>query len=103
MLGCEEIAADWSVNREVGEEEDWDEDHWRPAWIPFTSDGGGNAMCVDASSGRVIFWEPDAFERDVQAPSLEGWLTRWADELEAGEQVADEEDGAIVEAWLVDT
>jgi cell wall assembly regulator SMI1 len=101
LLDCEQIAEEWSTRRDVGEAEGWDDWYWRRAWISFASDGAGDSMCVDAESGRVILFQSETPERDIQAPTLEGWLTRWADELEAGEQAFDT-DGAIVEAWLVD-
>jgi cell wall assembly regulator SMI1 len=100
LLGPEEIATDWAtlveIKADVGTGDDW----WRPAWIPFSSDGMGQAFCVDADTGAVVEFVHDG-EHDPVARRLEGWLARWAEELEAGEQVLDPGRGGIDAAWLV--
>lgn len=56
-------------------------DYWRPGWLPFARDGGGNAYAVDLSPaeggmyGQVILIGPDEDERRVLAPGIAPWLT----------------------------
>jgi len=51
-------------------------EYWRPGWVPFTIDGGGNSYAVDLSPpeggtyGQVIVIGPDEDLRRVLAPSL---------------------------------
>jgi cell wall assembly regulator SMI1 len=63
---------------------------WNEKWIPFASDGAGDLQCVDldpAEGGKVgqivIYWH-DREERERVADSLNEWLDRLADDLEAG-------------------
>jgi len=51
-------------------------EYWRPGWLPFSIDGGGNSFAVDLSPpsagtyGQVIVIGSDEDERRVVAPSL---------------------------------
>jgi cell wall assembly regulator SMI1 len=53
---------------------------WEPWWIPFTSNGGGDSMCVDINpgsggkAGQVIAWYHDASDRRVVAPSVAAYF-----------------------------
>lgn len=74
---------------------------FRAGWIPLTYDGAGNHACLDldpdvgGSVGQVIeFWH-DANDREVVAPSFGAWLSKFADDLEAGAYKVDEKRG-----WL---
>ncbi|MGI4789408.1 MAG: SMI1/KNR4 family protein [Janthinobacterium lividum] len=77
-------------------------DWWNPRWIPITHDGGGNHFCLDldpapgGKMGQIITMWHDEGERVVVADSFRDWLTRLADEYEAGEWVYSEEDGGVV-------
>ena len=90
LLGAAWIAREWELLRDVDAKDDEEPWWWRPSWVPFTSDGSGNGLCVDADTGEVLF--RDHVEGGaVETRRFEGWLTRWAEELEAGEQVVDAE------------
>lgn len=55
-------------------------EYWRPGWLPFSIDGGGNSYAVDLSPadggtyGQVILIGPDEDERRVLAPGIAAWL-----------------------------
>ena len=50
------------------------DDWWRPTWIPFVADGGGNHLVLDCGSGAVLeFWKSDA-DRPQVAPSFSDWI-----------------------------
>ena len=88
LLGTAWIAQEWESLRDVDAKDDGEPWWWRPSWVPFTSDGSGNGLCVDADTGEVLF--RDHVEGgEVETRRFEGWLTRWAEELEAGEQIVD--------------
>jgi cell wall assembly regulator SMI1 len=66
---------------------------WNPAWIPFTSDGFGNYLCIDGDPspegrpGQIItVWQNDS-HRSVKAPSFEEWLQHYLNALEKGEYI----------------
>jgi cell wall assembly regulator SMI1 len=101
LLAAEYIADEWTLSREISEKNEPDDEPddkwWRPSWIEFTSDGSGNGLCLDADTGEVLV--RDKVEGgSVETRRFEGWLTRWAEELEAGEQVIDSR-GDIELAW----
>lgn len=55
-------------------------EYWRPGWLPFSLDGGGNSYAVDLAPapggtyGQVIVIGPDEDLRRVLAPSLAAFL-----------------------------
>jgi cell wall assembly regulator SMI1 len=65
-------------------------DHWSKWWVPFTSDGGGDAQCVDLDPapggrpGQVIDWSHETRARRVLAGGLREYLEWVAGELESG-------------------
>ena len=54
--------------------------YWRPGWLCFARDGGGNAYAVDLSPapggtyGQVILHGPDEDERRVLAPGIAAFM-----------------------------
>lgn len=74
---------------DTGIKNDW----WNPLWIPFTSDGFGNHLCIDldpaphGKRGQVIsLWHDDG-HRAIEAPSFEAWLQHYISDLEKGEYI----------------
>lgn len=59
-------------------------DYWRPGWIPFAIDGGGNHYAVDmdpaagGTLGQVILMGPDEDERRVLGTGLAAWFVETA-------------------------
>jgi cell wall assembly regulator SMI1 len=100
LLGAADMADEWTMMKEIsddlGEQDDW----WRPSWLGFTADGMGNGLCLDAETGEVLFRDHQD-SASPEARRFEGWLTRWAEELEAGEQVLDPQ-GDVELAWYAD-
>ena len=100
LLGADDIAGEWTMLKEIVDQDGPLDDWWRPSWVGFTADGSGNGYCLDADTGEVVFRNHE----DSASPEtrrFEGWLTRWAEELEAGEQVVDA-DGDVELAWYAD-
>lgn len=113
FLSLSRIRGEWAIWKELldggifagtfsapppGVKGDW----WNPAWIPITSDGGGNHDCLDldpapgGEAGQIIaMWHDDSV-RPILAPSFTAWLARFADDLEAGEYVLSDEYGMLV-------
>ncbi|MBB3677804.1 SMI1/KNR4 family protein [Modestobacter versicolor] len=100
LLGAACIADEWTMMREISERNPPDDGWWRPSWVEFTSDGSGNGLCLDADTGEVLFRD-EVEGGSVETRRFEGWLTRWAEELESGEQVIDSR-GDIDLAWAAD-
>jgi len=72
---------------------------WHRGWIPITSDGAGNRVCIDldpASGGTrgqlVKFWH-DGGDRPLVAASVGAWFAMHRERLQTGEVVvlADED------------
>ena len=63
---------------------------WSEQWIPFAYDGVGDLQCIDLDPpeggkvGQVVTYWHDRGEREHVADSLNEWLARLADDLEAG-------------------
>lgn len=63
---------------------------WDRLWIPIADDGNNNYCCLDLSPanggqfGQVIQVWSQEHRRRVLAGSFRDWMTRFADELEAG-------------------
>lgn len=112
LLSLEGAAGEWSLWKSVLDNGDFNgfqaepgpgvRDGWfRTAWLPLTYDGAGNHACLDLDPapggkvGQVIeFWH-DANDREVVATSFGAWLSKFADDLEAGAYKVDAKHG-----WL---
>jgi cell wall assembly regulator SMI1 len=112
LLSLEGIRREWDEWKFLLD--DFDEDHarvqprgpiqkywWHPSWIPITTDGSGNHLCLDlipapgGTVGQIIeMWHDDDI-RPLIAPSFRAWLSDFADDLEAGRYVFDEAEGGL--------
>jgi len=86
LLGAEDMAEEWTLMKGISDDLGAQDDWWRPSWVGFTADGSGNGLVLDADTGEVLFRDHEDSASD-EARRFEGWLMRWAEELEAGEQV----------------
>jgi cell wall assembly regulator SMI1 len=71
---------------------------WKPSWIPFLDDDGGNYLCLDTSQPEAPvreYWAGSP-EQPALAPSLAVWLKNFVDAVERGEYVEDPERGAFL-------
>ena len=100
LLGADDIAGEWTMMKQISDDLGAQDDWWRPSWVGFTADGSGNGLVLDADTGEVLFRSHEDSASD-EARRFEGWLTRWAEELEAGEQVLTA-DGDVELAWYAD-
>ena len=72
---------------ELGVKNDW----YNLNWIPITSDGSGNHLCMDLDPaeggriGQIITVEHDSPERFIVAPSFEDWIQNIVNEFKDGE------------------
>lgn len=61
-----------------------------PAWLPFAADGAGNHLAIDGAPGpagtrgQVVSFGPDEAVRYRLAPSVDAFLSWFADALETG-------------------
>ncbi len=72
---------------------------WRKTWIPIFDKGTGDYLCWDPRGsfsgelGQVLdFWHTD-HDRNILAPSFDGYLTAYVDSLDAGLWSYTEADG----------
>lgn len=65
-------------------------DDWNKRWIPVTDNGGGDMHCVDldpangGAVGQIIKRSHETGPLYVAASSFREWITRHADDLDAG-------------------
>ncbi len=88
---------------EDAEEENW----WKPQWVPFLDNGGGDHLCIDmdgtftGQKGQIIeFWH-DWEDRSIQYANLENWLETFVTSLEKNLWMDDDGDFPLVDedAW----
>lgn len=108
LLCLGRIMQEWSVWEELwkdgefkdstsapaaGIKDDW----WNPLWIPITYDGAGNHYCIDldpaegGNVGQIIRMWHDEESRELIASSFTEFMTSFADDLEQGKYVSDED------------
>jgi cell wall assembly regulator SMI1 len=66
------------TRQELGHSQEW----WSDDWFPIFDDGGGNLICVDGKTSKVLFYENDNPNRGDIAPSLEALFTAIVESLE---------------------
>lgn len=70
---------------------------WNARWLPITSDGAGNHLCVDmdpttkGSAGQIIRYWHDGGERSVVARNFMDLFAQTLNQLESGELVVSED------------
>jgi cell wall assembly regulator SMI1 len=113
LLPLENIIFDWKTWKSVTESETFPKelrsepdkgiknDWWNPAWIPFTSDGCGDSLCIDLDpdisgfAGQIIRMRHETVERDLIAPSFEGFISKFVFDLESDRYVCVEPWGIV--------
>ena len=98
LMGAPEILSARETLNELVECGDQAESWWSPTWVPFLDNGGGAHHCVETAPGEnagnvIEFWH-DLDERPVAFPSIDSWGTLFAESLEAGLWLVDN-DGEI--------
>ena len=97
FLGTEAIAQEWDIwqrlllegdlpsgpKPEAGISLRW----WDCGWVPFTSNGSGDHLCIDLNPGTggtygqvISIWHDDA-RRTLKAHSFEKWISDFAKQL----------------------
>ncbi|AFY87252.1 SMI1/KNR4 family protein [Chroococcidiopsis thermalis] len=72
---------------------------WNEKWIPITYDGAGNHDCLDldpadgGTVGQIMTMYHDSSDRKIVSSSLREWLQKYADELESGRFILQENYG----------
>jgi cell wall assembly regulator SMI1 len=97
FLGTERIA---SAKRDLDLQAPGNGDRtgWRPEWIPFLDDDGGDYLCLDTGAPGVpvrAFWLGQP-EHPVVAPSLTDWAEEFVKAVEAGEYHEEPERGTFL-------
>lgn len=80
---------------------------WHPLWLPLTSDGAGNHLCIDLAPtqegkvGQIIrIWHDDT-ARTLQANSLGEWLEEYVEALDESDCVYSPAHNAIIDAEIL--
>lgn len=66
------------------------QDWWNRRWVPVTSNGGGDHLCIDldpapgGTVGQVIDFSHESGPKSVVASGLRAFLAAYADDLESG-------------------
>jgi cell wall assembly regulator SMI1 len=71
---------------------------WRPEWIPFMDDDGGNYLLLDTSQTPPpvrAYWLGEPEPRTL-APSLTAWMEEFVKAVEAGQYEEDPERGTFL-------
>ena len=117
-LSLNRILSEWNIWKELLDNQTFEDngepyislpqkgiksDWWNKKWIPFTSDGSGNHICLDldptekGNYGQIIrVWHDDA-TRELLANSFQEWFEDYIQKLEQGDYEYDEESGSIIE------
>jgi cell wall assembly regulator SMI1 len=75
-----DMAAAMRINRELLADGDFVPNWWRPTWLPFLTNGGGDHLCLDPEGtftgqpGQLIEHWHDGEARTVLFPTLTAWL-----------------------------
>lgn len=75
-----EIATTHQMHQQVSFVDQWSEEHWQPAWVPFLSNGGGDYLCIATDdfrsipAGSVIWYDHEVSERVVVHRDFESFL-----------------------------
>lgn len=81
------------ANNELREMKVFDEEMWwRPHWIPFLTDGGGNFLCFDAEgsfggrAGQLISFRSENPARNIEFPDLNAFLSSLLEGFETAQR-----------------
>ena len=75
-----EIATTQQMHQHVSVFDQWSEEHWQPAWVPFLSNGGGDYLCIatdtfrDIPVGSVLWYDHEVSEREIVHKDFESFL-----------------------------
>lgn len=75
-----DMADTMRINRELLADGDFVRNWWRPTWLPFLTNGGGDDLCLDPEGtftgqpGQLIEHWHDGEARTVLFPTLTSWL-----------------------------
>jgi cell wall assembly regulator SMI1 len=112
LLSLAQLVDDWQMHRELLDLGEWQDskgksdrgirsDWWNPRWIPFAANGAGDFFCIDLSpaksgkEGQVITHNHEDGSHTLLAPSFRAWLSKLADDLEAGLFSYDGDEGLV--------
>ncbi len=82
-----EIATTHQAHSDVAIFDQWDDDFWRPCWIPFLSNGGGDYLCLASETagnvpkGSILWYDHETSDREVVHPSFDGFLLNLYDRM----------------------
>ena len=75
-----DMAETMRINRELLADGDFVPNWWRPGWLPFLTNGGGDEICLDPEGtftgrpGQLIEHWHDWEARTVLFPTVTAWL-----------------------------
>lgn len=114
LLALEEILAIWKTMKELVDGGEFANRRSTPprgvrnawchaGWIPVADNGAGDFVAIDTApapsgtAGQIILFNHDSPQRPRFAASFEVWLTKLADNMEAGRYVYDPSDWGLME------
>lgn len=95
VMGADDASRDKAMLDTLAQREQWPSSWWSTAWFPFASDGAGQVLALDATSGEIIEFIHDDDARPLRAPSLAALLADTHHALEAGTLVFDVRVGVV--------
>ncbi len=110
LMALGEVLQEWKMMKELAEGGEFDDGEprgderiqkvwWHTQWIPFTSNGAGDYLCIDMAPamngtvGQVINFNHEGGEHEVVASSLQDVLSTLARDLQDGAYEYSEDDG----------
>ena len=72
---------------QVAAYDQWDADHWRPDWIPFLDNGGGDLLCFDLGGygtgvrNQMLWFDHESDKPDIMYESLDAFLADLYDRM----------------------
>ncbi|MFC3848826.1 SMI1/KNR4 family protein [Corynebacterium hansenii] len=90
IMSCRDIATDWAGWKGVydAENDEWNDRWWTPNLVPLVSDGGGNSVCVDLTTGQLMNMDHELGPLEYEFKTWAEYLAAVAANAESGAEVA---------------
>jgi cell wall assembly regulator SMI1 len=95
LLGVEEAIDAWTFLEEEGHAP------WKSSWLPLATNGAGDYLVIDRSSGALLGYQHDARARPKRAASLLAWVEAIAQAWTS--VAASTKESAAPEGWTATT
>lgn len=104
FLSIERIIDEWKLMKGLLDDGEFPSDSiwWSIKWVPITSDGNGNLICINMQPfrenavGSVIVFDHEVADRALLEYSFENWFKAYVSELLAEKYVYSEDYGSLM-------